>query len=176
MPDRNMVVHWEDGAHLSQSLKKPGDWSPLTRDGDNNLRHVTLSDIDEDKGLTQEQLLAALFLVGVVAVAAAVMAAPHIRRWWDDRAVPFLKNRLSKDPGARSNVPVAEPLKLPQSASTESSQEVNAALDEHRARAGEELLAEIGKILRRSSQDDGERVPVRSRRIKRALHLPHRGE
>lgn len=178
MPDRKMTVHWEDGAELSQSLKKPGNFSPLTRDRDNNLGHVTLSDVDEDEGLTKEELLGALFLVAV-AVAAGVIAAPQIRRWWDDRAVPFLKksrSRLSKDPGARGNVSVAEPLMLPQSASTESSQEVIASLDEHRARAGEEILAEIGKILGRSSQGDGECVPVRSGRINRALHLPRRGE
>lgn len=49
MPRKKMWVEWEDGADLSQSQKKPGDYSPLTRDGDNHLGHVTLSDADEDE-------------------------------------------------------------------------------------------------------------------------------
>lgn len=47
MPKKKMWVEWEDGADLSQSQKKPGDYSPLTRDADNNLGHVTLSDVSD---------------------------------------------------------------------------------------------------------------------------------
>lgn len=43
-----MWVEWDDDAHLSRSQKKPGDYSPLTRDGNNKLVHVTLSDVAED--------------------------------------------------------------------------------------------------------------------------------
>lgn len=42
-----MWVEWEDGADLSQSQKKPGDYSPLTRDADKRLGHVTLSDVSD---------------------------------------------------------------------------------------------------------------------------------
>lgn len=42
-----MWVEWEDGADLSQSQKKPGDYSPLTRDADKKLGHVTLSDVSD---------------------------------------------------------------------------------------------------------------------------------
>lgn len=49
MPEKKMRVEWEDGANLSQSRKKPGAYSPLTRDGDNNLGHVILSDVDDDE-------------------------------------------------------------------------------------------------------------------------------
>jgi hypothetical protein len=153
MPEEKMWVHWEDGADLSQSRKKPGHHSPLTRDGDNNLGHVTLSDVDEDDWQTDpepdplwyinangelvpsvrgEEMLAAI--LGIVL--AAQRAAPHIKRWWNDQAVPFLKRsrrRLSKDHRARGQVSVAEYFMLPQSALTESSQEVVAALDEYRA-------------------------------------------
>lgn len=46
-----MWVEWEDGSDLSKSRKKPGQYSPLTReDGTNRLGHVTLSDVDEDEG------------------------------------------------------------------------------------------------------------------------------
>jgi hypothetical protein len=177
MPEKKMWVHWEDGAELSQSRKKPGARSPLTRDGDNNLGHVTLRDVDEDEedwhavqdseerasGLTEEELLGALFLVGVV-IAAAEKAAPHIRRWWNERAVPFLqksRNKPSVDPGARDNISVAE-----QSASPESSQEVIAALDEYRASMSSDEARErfVAALVARLFSDEQLRV-LRNARI-----------
>ncbi len=152
MPKKKMMVEWEDGADLSQSRKNPGDYSPLTRDGDNNLGQVTLSDVDEDEDdwqtepepgyvtderesdPSQEALLGALAVLGVID--AAQKAAPHLKRWWSDQAVPFLKKsrkRLSKDRRTSDQVSVAEHFMLPHSAPTESSQEVVAALDEYRA-------------------------------------------
>lgn len=48
VPKKKMWVDWDDDAHLSQSRKNPGDFSPLTRDDVGNLfGHVTLSDIEE---------------------------------------------------------------------------------------------------------------------------------
>ena len=52
-----MQVEWEDGAELSRSQKRPGHFSPLTRDRDNNLvGQVTLSDVDDvDDGEEDEE-------------------------------------------------------------------------------------------------------------------------
>jgi hypothetical protein len=51
MQKKKMWVEWEDGSDLSKSRKKPGQYSPLTReDSTNRLGHVTLSDVDEDEG------------------------------------------------------------------------------------------------------------------------------
>lgn len=51
MSAKKMWVHLEDGSELSKSRKKPGQYSPLTReDGTGRLGHVTLSEIDEDEG------------------------------------------------------------------------------------------------------------------------------
>lgn len=111
MQRKKMWVEWKDGADLSQSRKKPGDRSPLTRDRDGNLGQVTLREIedDEDSGWSPEPwtddgssplnpLAAAL-----VEIAAEVLpqlvelayagAKPHVRRWWDDTARPALSSR-----------------------------------------------------------------------------------
>lgn len=94
-------------------------------------------------------MLGALVILGVIV--AAQKAAPLVRRLWNDQAVPFLRksrNRLSRNRAAEGQVPVAEYsegeqaygaeyldeyFKPLQSAPTESSQEVVAALDEYRA-------------------------------------------
>jgi hypothetical protein len=269
MPKKKMWVEWEDGADLSQSRKQPGHHSPLTRDGDHNLGHVVLSDVDDDEYDWQtepepdperrwyinengelvpepraEDVLGALAILGVIV--AAQRAAPHVKRWWNDQAVPFLKKsrkRLSRDRGASGQLSVAEYFMLPESARTETSQEVLAALDEYRARMSsaearerfvaalvarlfseeqlrvlrnarieddgavlelasamdtltpqqlgesitlmleanpswpdEETLAELERMLGRSSREDGEGAPLRRGLIDRALRLPRSGE
>lgn len=123
MPKKIMLVEWEDGADLSKSHKKPGQYSPLTReDGTNRLGQVTLSDVDEDDGgggsvtytqpvyasdenlsqsppLTAEEreelarLLADLITVGA---ALTVWAAPHVKRLWNDKAAPALRSARDK--------------------------------------------------------------------------------
>jgi hypothetical protein len=178
MPERKMWVEWDDDADLSRSRKKPGAYSPLTRDGDNNLGHVTLRDVDDDEDeydwetdpepdpeplfhvnadgeLVPTQLGEVVLAAVYGVILAARWAAPHVKRWWTDQAVPFLKKsgrRLSRDRGADDQVSVEESLAeyfmLPQSAPTESSQEVVAALDEYRAslssaEARERLVAAV---------------------------------
>ena len=120
---KKMWVEWEDGSDLSKSRKKPGQYSPLTReDGTNRLGHVTLSDVDEDEGeggsvtytppvydsyenasqssaLTAEEreelvrLLADLITVGAIL---AVRAAPTVKRLWNDKAAPALRSARDK--------------------------------------------------------------------------------
>ena len=79
--------------------------------------------------------LAALALLGVIV--AAQKAAPHVRRWWNGRARPFLKNTRTKlsrtRKGDSSQVVAAEASILADSAPAASSQEVFTALDEYRA-------------------------------------------
>lgn len=156
MPKKKMWVEWEDGADLSQSQKKPGDYSPLTRDGDNNLGHVTLSDVGNGEGegltdpepvwvfVTDEHASAAEAkersereeLLGALAVLAVIIAAPHLKRWWNDKSVPFLKSariRLSRTREARSRVFVAEPPIATEAGPADSSQEVLTALEDYRA-------------------------------------------
>jgi len=123
MPKKKMWVEWDDGSDLSKSRKKPGQYSPLTRqDGTSRLGHVTLSDVDEDDGesgsvtyaqpvynsyenasqssaLTAEEreelarLLANLITVGAIL---AVRAAPHVKRLWNDKAAPVLRSARDK--------------------------------------------------------------------------------
>jgi hypothetical protein len=123
MPEKIMRVQWEDGADLSKSQKKPGQYSPLTREeGTNKLGHVTLSEVGEDEGhggwvmytqpfsdshetpaptpaLTAEEreefvrLLADLITVGAILT---VRAAPHVKRLWNDKAAPALRSARDK--------------------------------------------------------------------------------
>lgn len=117
MPKKKMWVEWEDGADLSQSQKRPGDYSPLTRDGDKKLGHVTLSDVDEDDEAlegdwlsgfgtsdtdehssdprAQEPSVIAQIIAEVVSHlidAAIEEARPHVKRWWNDRVRPAIKS------------------------------------------------------------------------------------
>jgi hypothetical protein len=159
VPTKKMWVEWEDGAGLSQSRKKPGDYSPLTRDSDNNLGHVTLRDVDAggEAGLTDPQTvfvfvtdersdadesgegelvaLAALAVLGVM-VAAARKGTPHLKRWWHDTSLPFLestKTRLSRTRATRGEVLAAESSTVTGTGSAQSSPEVFAALQDHKA-------------------------------------------
>jgi hypothetical protein len=161
MPREKMWVEYEDGTHLSQSQKKPGDYSPLTREDDTSrLGQVTLSPIDEDEADSptdsppvfafvtdeyaldsrakesskREELLGALVLLGVIV--ALEKAKPHVKQWWNDQACPTIKsswNRLARTREADSQASTAESSTLMESAPEESSQEVVAALEAHRA-------------------------------------------
>ncbi len=146
-----MWVEWEDRSDLSKSRKKPGQYSPLTReDGTNRLGHVTLSDVDEDEGeggsvtytqpvydsyenasqspaLTAEEreelvrLLADLITVGAIV---AVRAAPHVKRLWNDKAAPALRSAASASASAS-----AELATFVESVSADSPEGVTTALE-----------------------------------------------
>ncbi len=112
MPRRKMWVEWDDDADLSRSQKKPGDYSPLTRDGDNKLGHVTLSDVDEDgegwyldgdhdplghgslSGAQEPSVLKAIIadVVNHFIDLAVAEAKPHVRKWWNEQAVPTIRS------------------------------------------------------------------------------------
>lgn len=96
LPEKIMRVTWDEGADLSRSRQKPGDYSPLTRDRDTHgLGHVTLSDIDEDENDESGPAAgyAALAALGLVA---AATAAPYVRQWLVDSAAPALKGQRDR--------------------------------------------------------------------------------
>lgn len=120
MPQKKMLVQWEDGSNLSKSRKKPGQYSSLTRaDGTNQLGHVTLSDIEDDEVeddaviyappvyatcedasppsvLTAEEREELAQLLADVITILAVRAAPHVKRLWDNKAAPALRSARDK--------------------------------------------------------------------------------
>jgi hypothetical protein len=119
-----MWVEWDDDARLSRSRKKPGAFSPLTRDSDDRLGHVTLSDADEDDHEPSsswppgpdpdsewdqekfEQQVEAVATVLTLLAEGVVWVAPHIRQWWSDSAKPAIKSTGRKVKTTLSRAPV----------------------------------------------------------------------
>ena len=102
-----MWVDWDDDAELSRSQKRPGAYSPLTRDTDGDLGHVTLDDADEyeydlgdgwrrdsDASATDDERLTAEEISELVLIitAGVVAATPHVTRWWKTHARPTIKS------------------------------------------------------------------------------------
>ena len=169
------IVRVPKGADLSQSRKTAGAHRGLTRDPDTNkLGHaeIFLKDENEADSLTESppvfvnvneyasdsrarerselgELLGALILLG--AIKAAEKAAPHLKIWWNDQALPFMRstwNRLVPTRKADSQSAPTESTTLIGSAPTEASQEVIAALEEYRvsmssAKARERFVAAL---------------------------------
>ncbi len=119
-----MWVEWDDDARLSRSRKKPGAYSPLTRDNEDRLGHVTLSDADENESESPsswpsapdphsewdpekfQQQVEAVATVLTLLAEGAVWAAPHVRQWWSDTAKPAIKTTGRKVKTALSRAPV----------------------------------------------------------------------
>lgn len=94
----------------------------------------SLGDTATEESSELGEALGALLVLGVIF--AAQKAAPHLKRWWSDQALPFLKKtraKLSRAPRAGSQVVAAESSALAEFAPAASSREVFAALDEYRA-------------------------------------------
>lgn len=94
MPEKIMLVTWKDGADLSKSRLKPDSYSPLARDRDtHDLSQVTLSDVDENDESDSAQSSPPLLYVAltVAGLFAASKAAPYVRQWLEDSAVPAVK-------------------------------------------------------------------------------------
>jgi hypothetical protein len=152
-----MWVEYDDGSHLSKSQKKPGEYSPLTReDGTNKLGHVTLSDIDEDDeedpwvytedsseperpaapaapaepwlSEREKEMLAALL------TAAAQKAQPHVTRWLE-QAVPVVRSTWNRFRSRETGGPAthAKHAATAEAAPPTETQEVVAALEAYRA-------------------------------------------
>lgn len=154
MPRRKMWVEWEEGSDLSLSRKRPGEYSPLTRDEDNNLvGQVVLSDVNEgddkresesgpddvtregatadtDEMSDVEAVLGLLAVLGVVVV--VQKAGPHVQKWWTDRVVPFLKR---SQPRLRRRSPIRDAAvpAISDPVSDSSTHALVTALEEYRA-------------------------------------------
>jgi hypothetical protein len=161
MPRKKMWVEYDDGSHLSKSQKKPGEYSPLTREDDTNkLGQVTLSDIDEDDeedpqvvyvhitdpskpdrppapaepwlSERETEMLRDLLILGATAV--LDKAKPHVTRWLE-QAVPVVRSTWNR---FRSNEIGGRATRAGRAAAAEAApptetQEVVAALEAYRA-------------------------------------------
>lgn len=153
MPRRKMWVEWKDGADLSRSQQRPGDYSPLTRDKDKNLGHVTLSDVEEgeddwatdwrpsgadanSKSATQEFAEFAETLLALLEVTrpAWERARPHVARFWTERAVPSLKSTFAKARKRGRPAPNTELAWFADAATESSSSAANVAPERERVR------------------------------------------
>ncbi|MGY4684477.1 hypothetical protein ACWIGG_22170 [Micromonospora aurantiaca (nom. illeg.)] len=156
-----MWVEYDDGSHLSKSQKKPGEYSPLTREDDTNkLGQVTLSDIDEDDeedppvvyvyamesskpdrpsapaepwlSEREREMLVDLFILG--ATAAVDKAKPHVTSWLE-QAVPVVRSTWNRFRSRESGRPAtrAEHAAAAEAAPPTETQEAVAALEAYRA-------------------------------------------
>jgi hypothetical protein len=100
-----MWVEYDDGAHLSHSHKKPGDFRPLARDDTTNeLSQVTLSPYVEDEAdpaTGRNKGVEALALAAAVAVGFAIARLRRASRVGGS-TVPFRqRSRPSRQRGTR---------------------------------------------------------------------------
>jgi hypothetical protein len=148
------VVRFPKGAKLPKSRKTAGAHRGPTRDPDTKkLVHpefflngenkedaptesppvfVNGNEYAPDSRARERSELAELlgFLVLLGAIKAAEKAAPHLKRWWNDQALPFTKstwNRLARTHKADSQAAPTESTTLIGSALAEASQEVISA-------------------------------------------------
>lgn len=177
MARENFDVEVPEGSHLGFSRDTDGAYRAHLFDDETNelVGHAELfePDANSDAGSTMapdpvfiyvdnersdsraddtevQDVLAALALLGIIV--AAQKAAPHLKRWWNARALPFLKNarsklsRMHKPNGSR--IVQAEVPALDESAPAGSAQAVLSALDEYRrsmssAEARERFIAAL---------------------------------
>ena len=108
MPKKKMMVEWDDDAQLSESRKKPGQKSPLTRDANNKLSHVTLSEVPDDESTSNsdpifiyvsdsydserrtrdDETVELVSNLVLYAVRTAPEWAPVVQRWWVEHGIP----------------------------------------------------------------------------------------
>ncbi len=113
MAEKIFRVEVPDGQHLGRVRGEDGEYRGLLFDTDNNLvGHAHLSEVDDtdeddggsyaqppDDDLDLEDLvrnLQALVDLAILVAAAAEAAAPHIKRWWNERGRSFVISRRDK--------------------------------------------------------------------------------
>lgn len=111
---RKMIVEYDDDAELSRSRKEPGKYSPLTRDGDKNLGHVILSDVDDEDGadddytwdrpspnqpnddIDYEAAIEGIVVALTLLAKTIEVASPYVKQWWSTKAHPALSDTKAK--------------------------------------------------------------------------------
>lgn len=166
------------GTHLSDSKKRPGEHSPLTRDDDTNeLGQVTLENIsgDEDDasanwqpsmdyGATADALprspeddaLAEALAHAIVALAviAAVKGAPHVKRWWDNDGLPAMRSTMESARNMKTAVAST------MSSTVDSARNMQAAAVSTVASAVGSMRSRIARVRKADRQDDGAELVV----------------
>jgi hypothetical protein len=174
-----MWVKRPAGTHLSDSQKRPGEHSPLTRDDDTNeLGHVTLEKIGEDEddasanwqpsldyGATADApparspeddalVQALVHEIVTLAVIAAVKGAPHVKRWWDSDGLPAMRSTMKS--ARNMKTAVASTLTSTMSSTVESARNMQAAAVSTVGSA----RSRIARGRKADRQDDGAELVV----------------
>ena len=182
-----MLVTRPAGTHLSDSNKRPGEHSPLTRDDDTNeLGQVTLKHISEDEDdasanwqpsmdygaaadalparSPEDDALAEALARAVVALAviAAVKGAPHVKRWWDNDGLPAVMSTMASTMESARNMKtaVASTVTSTVSSTVESARNMQAAAVSTAASAVGSMRSGIARVVKASRQDDGAELVV----------------
>lgn len=181
-----MWVKRPAGTHLSDSKKRPGEHSPLTRDDDTNeLGQVTLENIsgDEDDasanwqpsmdyGATadalprspEDDVLAEALAHAIVALAviAAVKGAPHVKRWWDNDGLPAMRSTMASTMESARNMKtaVASTVTSTMSSTVDSARNMQAAAVSTVASAVASMRSRIARVRKADRQDDGAELVV----------------
>jgi hypothetical protein len=196
MTRQKFDVEVPDGQHLGFSRDTDGAYRAHLFDNETNdlVGHAELFEPDEDipniqyvyvsdsgategRELTEEELAEALeALVGLAILVAtlAAAAAPHVRRWWHDVAVPALKStsdnallamkstwtrftgtgKVERGGAHAEMVPATEPVRA------DSSTELEVAFQDYRARMGSAEARErfVAALLARAFSEEQMRL------------------
>jgi hypothetical protein len=154
MARENFDVDVPDGTHLGFSRDTDGAYRAHLFDDETNelVGHAELFEPEADDHASADpgyvyvnndsssredeaewsEILGALALLGVIV--GAQKAAPHVKQWWNNKALPFLKDqraKLSRTPNESGEIAATEVLLAePEPTATD---DVFAALDEYRA-------------------------------------------
>ena len=175
------------GTHLSDSQKRPGEHSPLTRDDDTNeLGQVTLKKIGEDEDdasailqpsmdysdtadaplarSPEDDALAEALAHAIVALAviAAVKGVPHVKQWWDSDGLPAMRWTMASIMKSARNMKtaVASTVTSTMSSTVESARNMQAAAVSTVASAVGSARSKIARGRKADHQDDGAELVV----------------
>ncbi|MER6382527.1 hypothetical protein [Streptomyces sp. NPDC001127] len=179
MVRKRVEIEYEEGAQLGRSRDGDGASSPnLFVPGLKGVKgQVKIYDLDEDEEDSLTDFPSAVYvtneyasdsranepefgeLLGALALLAAIVALekakPHVKRWWNDQARPAMKStwsRLARTRETDSQTITAESSILLEPVPAESSHELVAALEGHRASMGsvearERFVAALAAML-----------------------------
>jgi len=146
MVKKRFDVEVPDGQHLGFSRDNDGARRAHLFDNETNhlVGHAELFDPDEEADEEADLEALAGALGAMVALAVIVAAAPHIKGWWNDKAVPAITstrnriryawNGITRPREADDEVIAAELVTVSDPSPDDSSNEVDTALERLRAR------------------------------------------